>query len=120
MAELEEMGFLMHPHTSAGRVPTEKGYRYYIDSLISFDRDTQGITEQLDQTSSLQSGDLHHIMEEASQFLAKLSRHTGVVVAPAEPEVRSSTLNSSGSAAISVDHFRDEHRDGAEQACRAR
>jgi heat-inducible transcriptional repressor len=86
MAELEELGFLMHPHTSAGRVPTEKGYRYYIDSLISFDRDTQGITEQLDQTSALQGGDLHHIMEEASQFLAKLSRHTGVVVAPAEPE----------------------------------
>jgi heat-inducible transcriptional repressor len=86
MAELEELGFLMHPHTSAGRVPTEKGYRYYIDSLISFDRDVQGLTEQLDHATSLQSGDLHHIMEEASQFLAKLSRHTGVVVAPAEPE----------------------------------
>src|SRR5512137_1952038 len=86
MAELEEMGFLTHPHTSAGRVPTDKGYRYYIDSLISFDRDTQEIREHLDQTPALQSGDLRHIMEEASQFLAKLSHHTGVVVAPAEPE----------------------------------
>jgi len=86
MAELEEMGFLTHPHTSAGRVPTDKGYRYYIDSLISFDRDTQDIRDRFDQTSTIQSGDMHRLMEEASQFLAKLSHHTGVVVAPAEPE----------------------------------
>jgi heat-inducible transcriptional repressor len=86
MAELEELGFLTHPHTSAGRVPTDKGYRYYIDSLISFDRDTPEIRDHMDQSSVMQGGDLHHIMEEASQFLAKLSHHTGVVVAPAEPE----------------------------------
>jgi heat-inducible transcriptional repressor len=86
MAELEELGFLTHPHTSAGRVPTDKGYRYYIDSLISFDRDTPEIREHMDQSPVMQGGDLHHIMEEASQFLAKLSHHTGVVVAPAEPE----------------------------------
>jgi len=86
MAELEEMGFLTHPHTSAGRVPTDKGYRYYIDSLISFDRDTQEIQEHLEQSPVMQGSDLRHIMEEASQFLAKLSHHTGVVVAPTEPE----------------------------------
>src|SRR5262245_30042951 len=34
-AELEEEGFLTHPHTSAGRVPTDKGYRYYVDNLMS-------------------------------------------------------------------------------------
>jgi heat-inducible transcriptional repressor len=86
MAELEELGLLTHPHTSAGRVPTDKGYRYYIDSLISFDQDTPEIREHMDQSPAMQGGDLHHIMEEASQFLAKLSHHTGVVVAPAEPE----------------------------------
>lgn len=86
MAELEELGFLTHPHTSAGRVPTDKGYRYYIDSLISFDQDTPEIQEQMGQSPVMQGGDLHHIMEEASQFLAKLSHHTGVIVAPAEPE----------------------------------
>lgn len=86
MAELEEMGFLTHPHTSAGRVPTDKGYRYYIDALISFDRDTPDIQGQIDQSTAIQSVDMHRIMEEASQFLAKLSHHTGVVVAPAEPE----------------------------------
>src|SRR4030043_595586 len=35
MADLEEMGFLSHPHTSAGRVPTDRGYRFYVDSFSS-------------------------------------------------------------------------------------
>src|SRR5512147_36903 len=38
MADLEEMGFLSQPHTSAGRVPTDKGYRFYVDSLSEEDR----------------------------------------------------------------------------------
>jgi len=86
MAELEELGFLTHPHTSAGRVPTDKGYRYYIDTLISVEQDLSGIEEQMERTADLQSGEIHQLMEDASQFLAKLSHHTSVVVAPAEPE----------------------------------
>lgn len=86
MAELEEMGFLTHPHTSAGRIPTERGYRYYIDGLISVRRDTDDIKDQLQQAPPLHGGDLHELMEEASQFLAKLSHYAGVVIAPAESE----------------------------------
>jgi heat-inducible transcriptional repressor len=88
MAELEELGYLTHPHTSAGRVPTDKGYRYYIDTLISYDRDPVAIQEQIAETPALHSGDITRLMEEASQFLARLSHHTGVIVAPAEPEGR--------------------------------
>ena len=88
MAELEELGYLTHPHTSAGRVPTDRGYRYYIDSLISYEKDSADLQEQIGEAPTLQSGDIHRLMEEASQFLAKLSRHTGVIVAPAEPEGR--------------------------------
>lgn len=86
MAELEELGLLTHPHTSAGRVPTERGYRYYIDTLISVGRDAGELPEQLDRAPGLQSGEIHQLMEEASRFLAKMSRHTSVVIAPAEPE----------------------------------
>ncbi len=86
MAELEEMGYLTHPHTSAGRVPTEKGYRYYIEGLISVKSDTDDIKDQLQQAPPLHGGDLQELMVEASQFLAKLSRYAGVVIAPAEPE----------------------------------
>ena len=86
MAELEEMGFLTHPHTSAGRVPTDKGYRYYIDALISVEPDLSVVEDQMEQAAGLQGGEIHQLMEDASQFLSKLSHHTSVIVAPAEPE----------------------------------
>ncbi len=86
MAELEELGFLTHPHTSAGRIPTDLGYRYYIDSLISVENDTDEFGDQLRQAPSLHGDDLNDLMEEASRFLATLSHCAGVVVAPSEAE----------------------------------
>jgi len=86
MAELEELGLLTHPHTSAGRVPTDLGYRYYIDSLISIENDSEDIEDHLRQAPSLHGGDIEELMEEASKFLATLSRCAGVVIAPSEPE----------------------------------
>ena len=86
MSELEELGFLTHPHTSAGRVPTDRGYRYYIDSLISIQHETDTIGDHLRQIPEFHSGDLPGLMEEASRFLASLSRCAGVVLAPTEPE----------------------------------
>jgi len=88
MAELEELGFLTHPHTSAGRIPTDLGYRYYIDSLISIENDTDDIEGHLRQAPVPHSGDLNELMEEASRFLAALSGCAGVVAAPAEPEAQ--------------------------------
>lgn len=86
MAELEEMGYLTHPHTSAGRIPTDRGYRYYIDSLISFEKDAEDIEDNLVKVPALHSGDLQELMEEASRFLATVSRCAGIVIAPSEPE----------------------------------
>lgn len=88
MAELEELGFLTHPHTSAGRIPTDIGYRYYIDSLISIENDNEDIEGQLRQTPQLHSDDLEELMEEASRFLATLSHCAGVVVAPTDAEAQ--------------------------------
>jgi heat-inducible transcriptional repressor len=88
MAELEEMGYLTHPHTSAGRIPTDLGYRYYIDSLISIDNDADDFGDQLRQVPPLHGDDLHELMEEASRFLASLSQCAGVVVAPSESETK--------------------------------
>ncbi len=85
MAELEEMGFLTHPHTSAGRIPTDQGYRYYIDSFISIE---DGADDIQGEVPPLHGEDLNELMEEASRFLATLSGCAGVVVAPSEPEAR--------------------------------
>lgn len=81
MAQLEEFGFLNHPHTSAGRVPTDKGYRFYIDSLISLDNladdEIARIKEGL--TGSMDSGEL---LSEASRLLGKVSKQLSLVSAP--------------------------------------
>jgi heat-inducible transcriptional repressor len=88
MAELEELGYLTHPHTSAGRIPTDQGYRYYIDTLISIENDSEDIEGQLKQTPELHGDDIHLLMEEASRFLSTLSHCAGVVVSPSESEVQ--------------------------------
>ncbi len=88
MAELEELGYLTHPHTSAGRIPTDLGYRYYIDSLISIENDADEFGDQLRQAPPLHGDDFHELMEEASRFLASLSQCAGIVVAPSEPEAK--------------------------------
>lgn len=88
MAELKELGYLTHPHTSAGRIPTDLGYRYYIDSLISIEKDADDFGDQLRNAPPLHGDDLHELMEEASRFLASLSQCAGVVVAPSETEAK--------------------------------
>ncbi len=81
MAQLEEFGFLNHPHTSAGRVPTDKGYRFYLDSLISLDslaeEETCRISEGLN--GSMDSSEL---LSEASRLLGKVSKQLSLVSAP--------------------------------------
>ncbi|MEW6127045.1 MAG: heat-inducible transcriptional repressor HrcA [Acidobacteriota bacterium] len=84
-AELEEEGLLSHPHTSAGRIPTQQGYRYYVDHLMSStmlspsERDL--INDRLLDDEILQNPEL--MMERASQLLSELSDNVGIVVPPA-------------------------------------
>ena len=80
MADLEEMGFVTSPHTSAGRVPTPKGYRLFVDTLLTVrpleDVDRQQIEGQL------MPDDPHRVVTAASQILSDLTHFAGVVVAP--------------------------------------
>jgi heat-inducible transcriptional repressor len=83
-AELEDEGFLTHPHTSAGRMPTDKGYRYYVDNVISSTRlsrsDAARINERLLDEESLANPE--RLMERTSQLLSQLSDNVGIVVPP--------------------------------------
>ncbi len=83
-AELEDEGYLTHPHTSAGRVPTDKGYRLYVDNLMGMMRlsrsDLALIKEQLLDEESLIS--VERLMERTSQLLSQLSDNVGIVVPP--------------------------------------
>jgi len=80
MADLEEMGFVASPHTSAGRVPTPRGYRFFVDSLLTvrtLDR------AEIEQVVTQLSGDQpQRLMQSASHLLSDLTRFAGVVMAP--------------------------------------
>ncbi|HEX9186389.1 MAG TPA: heat-inducible transcriptional repressor HrcA [Vicinamibacteria bacterium] len=82
MADLEALGYLDHPHTSAGRVPTDEGYRVYVDSLMGLRPLAPGDAERIE--SELRSADasVEQTMERASHLLSRLSRHVGFVLAP--------------------------------------
>ncbi len=82
MADLEEMGFLCSPHTSAGRVPTDKGFHYYIDSLLQV-RDLSDIEKrQLRKNYRFQGMKMEDIMQEVGRVMSGLSKYTGLVMAP--------------------------------------
>jgi heat-inducible transcriptional repressor len=82
MADLDDMGLLKQPHTSAGRVPTAAGYHLFIDSLMEArrpsDEDLRAIEDQLGGTG----GDGEQLTTAASQLLSRLSSQIGIVVTP--------------------------------------
>ena len=80
MADLEEMGFIASPHTSAGRVPTVRGYRFFVDTLLTLKPlDTVEISHLEEQ---LHPDNTQKLVASASQMLSDLTRFAGVVVTP--------------------------------------
>ncbi len=82
MSDLEELGFLASPHTSAGRIPTDKAFRFYVDSLLaarSIDREQE---ELIQRQYRLYGKDVGEIFKETSRILSSLSHYMGVVITP--------------------------------------
>ena len=80
MADLEELGFIASPHTSAGRIPTPRGYRFFVDSLLTME------PLEVDKVHTIE-GHLHpgqpqQLISSASQLLSGLTHFAGIVVAP--------------------------------------
>jgi heat-inducible transcriptional repressor len=86
MADLEDMGFLEQPHTSAGRIPTERGYRLYVDSMLQAQPLPSG-DERAIREGLLGPDDLPARLERASLLLSRLSRHLAIVIAPSLSQV---------------------------------
>lgn len=82
MAELEAAGLLTHPHTSAGRVPTHQGMRYYLDSLIQIDPVQDHERHIIDEELTAAHPEVTDIMDRTAKVLASLSSHVGLVVTP--------------------------------------
>ncbi len=78
MSDLEEMGFIASPHTSAGRMPTAQGYRFFVDSLLTVQPLEQNRIQQL--RGQLQPSQPQRLISTASQLLSDLTRFAGIVV----------------------------------------
>jgi len=83
MSDLEEMGLLEQPHTSAGRIPTDLAFRYYVDSVIQ-KKPTLSIedSEQIDQIYKREIREIEDLMEVTSKLLAVITNHAAVVLLP--------------------------------------
>jgi heat-inducible transcriptional repressor len=85
MSELEEAGFLTHPHTSAGRVPTDKGYRFYVDNLLGVLQISQSDLDMINHSLGFgthEEVEPEKLLEKTSQLLSALSNNVGIVITP--------------------------------------
>jgi heat-inducible transcriptional repressor len=80
MADLEEMGFLYQPHTSAGRIPTEKGLRFYLDSIIRFKAVENRERTLIRQALQQQQMGVKELLQRTSRILSRFCRQAGVVL----------------------------------------
>ena len=90
MAELEEMGYLEQPHTSAGRVPSQLGYRFYVDQLIEHYAMTTGEIAQINQVLKSKTAEVDQILLTASRLASALTNYTGIA---AKPKCTAVTIN---------------------------
>lgn len=84
MAELEAMGYLTHPHTSAGRTPTDKGYRFYVDNVIKEELDVNAGDESspaLDIAFG-KNMEIEIILQKSAEMLTRFTNYLSMVVAP--------------------------------------
>ena len=86
MSDLEEMGFIASPHTSAGRIPTPLGYRLFVDSLLTVK--PLRSNELFEMKEAIQPDQPQLVISHASQLLSQLTAFAGIVVAPRRQQPR--------------------------------
>jgi heat-inducible transcriptional repressor len=82
MQDLEEMGLITHPHTSAGRIPTDKGYRIYVDTLLEPEELSLSEEEQIKSEILIDYAAVEELLEQTSHVLGMISNQLGVTIAP--------------------------------------
>jgi heat-inducible transcriptional repressor len=82
LAALEAAGLLTHPHTSAGRVPTDRGYRFFVDHFAPISTLPSPQRREVSEFFSSATGVIDQLLHDTSQLLARITRHAAVVVGP--------------------------------------
>jgi heat-inducible transcriptional repressor len=88
MGALEREGYLTQPHTSAGRIPTDKGYRFFVDTLTPSGRLDPSQSQQVRSFFARAHGELERMLSDTSRFLAGLTDYAAVVVREADDPAR--------------------------------
>lgn len=89
MADLEEMGYLAQPHTSSGRVPSDKGYRLYVDQLMQvYDLNSNEI-EKIKSAMEMRINELSQLIRQASSVLSRFTKYTSMAISP---QMKTSTI----------------------------
>ena len=88
LSALEEMGYLAQPHTSAGRVPSELGYRYYVDALVRQYADTRSEIDEINQALRYKLTEMDQILSEVSRLASSFTDYTGIAFKPGVGKVR--------------------------------
>ncbi len=94
MAELENMGYLVQPHTSAGRIPSELGYRFYVDSLVRQYSETKSEIDEINERLRYKLTEMDAILDEASRLAASFTDYTGIAFKTGSGNVRISKFDS--------------------------
>lgn len=87
MSELEEMGYLEKPHTSAGRIPSPQGYRLYVDELMEQPPDTGEDDKGIEQMMHTKVRELDRLIEEAGRIISSLTNYASVAVTPTMTQI---------------------------------
>ncbi|MGJ9381682.1 heat-inducible transcriptional repressor HrcA [Salipaludibacillus neizhouensis] len=82
MSDLEELGFLEKPHSSAGRIPSQKGYRYYVDHLISPSKLTKNEVSDIQSILANRFDEIEQVIQESAKVLSSLTSYTSIVIGP--------------------------------------
>jgi heat-inducible transcriptional repressor len=82
MADLEEMGLLIQPHASSGRIPSEKAYRLYVDQFLSEPQAEQEVSVEIASQLEVYMGELTEAVKKAAEILSKITSYTAIVSTP--------------------------------------
>ncbi|MFZ5352900.1 MAG: heat-inducible transcriptional repressor HrcA [Bacillota bacterium] len=82
MADLEEMGYIEQPHTSAGRVPSDKGYRLYVDKIMEQKKLNDAQVEMIKREFVDTLGEIDRLIKNASRLLSQMTQYTSIIMTP--------------------------------------
>jgi len=82
MSDLEEFGYITHPHTSAGRIPTDKGYRCYVESLMRVKDITRNEARKIEEEYHKKRQGVEEIIRKTAEVLSGITNHTGIALLP--------------------------------------